>query len=158
MEYATHWGRIREGDYVRDANGKAWRVEAVDVDRGFLLIDRESNRVITKPWLGKDVTQLVPTYEEALSTVEQLLGGTIIAEMYPRRPASCLKRLPPMISEWQNHLFYMHGIYAKSGRGSKSLPYLKDMHDEDHGLGAIHSHGFVPHLHDLDHPTQRKIP
>lgn len=158
QEYATRWGRIHEGDYVRDAAGKAWRVEAFDHDRGFLLIDREGTRQIVKGWIGREVTQLVPTHDEALATVEQLLGATIVAEMYPKRPASCLRKMPAVLGEWQGHLLQMHGMYCKSGKGSKSLKYLVEIHNDDHSHGAVKSHGYIPHLHDLDHPSQRKHP
>ncbi len=153
IEQATRWGKIRVDDYVRDSAGKAWRVEADGVveDKGYLLIDREGQRQIVKPWLGADVTQLVPTHDEALFTVEQLLGATIHAQMYPKRPTSCLRNLGTHLPDWHSHLLHMHGRYCKSGKGSRSLKYLAELHDEEHGQQNRQlAHNFSPHLHDLD--------
>lgn len=75
-----HWYRVHQGMYIRDLNGKTWRVDALS-DRSVTLADRDGKHVtMDRPRAGKEVTIVEPTEADALKTVQELLEAVVIEE------------------------------------------------------------------------------
>jgi len=73
------WADVEDDSYIRDLNGKTWRVEKSTETR-VRLIDREKKVVdLLRPPGEREVTILSPTEEEARYTLAKALGARILA-------------------------------------------------------------------------------
>lgn len=75
IAYDGTWGDVRAGHYVKDSNGKTWRVDGDLLEIEMTDKDGKKGRVMRPP-TDKPVTILVPTRAEAVATVELTLDGT----------------------------------------------------------------------------------
>lgn len=143
----TTWHEVQVGMYVQDSQGVTWRVE--DQRDGKILLQgrSEDRRVIDRPVDTTGVTVLEPTDDEALSLVENMLGGTVVAQRLAEiQPWTC----PPLrhrLQEIHNHMFLMHGVWTASGPNSKSVEKLLAAHKDDHLTLPHVSHAWVEHIH-----------
>jgi hypothetical protein len=77
----TQWYRVKQGGYVRDLNGRTWKVHEITRDT-VVLVDRERRtRRIDRPAASKPVTILEPTLEDATKTLQELLEAVVIEEV-----------------------------------------------------------------------------
>jgi hypothetical protein len=75
------WSDLEVGAFMRDKNGEVWKVTKVDEWDGHVTqITNRSGRVADlKPRPpSTPVTRVVPTMDEAIRTVEQMLGGKTV--------------------------------------------------------------------------------
>lgn len=132
----TIWKHVEPGMYVRDKAGKTWRVEDKRWDEPagklyYLLLDRDGTKVVYNAWLAGEIVVLEPSEEEALATLHDLLGAEVVmVQDHPKKPRYCPP--PQSLTDYQAHLTYFHGIYMKTGAGSRSIKRLIEMHDEEH--------------------------
>jgi hypothetical protein len=80
IEQPGYWGELEVGDYLRDKTGEVWKVtERDDSNRNHLMI---SNRAGRHVWVMQPVihpiTRIVPTMDEAVRTVREMLGGEVL--------------------------------------------------------------------------------
>ena len=76
-----HWYRVKFGMYIRDLNGKTWRIDDLG-DRTVTLADRDGKHVtMDRPRAGKEVIIVEPTEADALKTVQELLEAVVIEEV-----------------------------------------------------------------------------
>jgi hypothetical protein len=148
IERQATWGEVTKGMYVRDRNQKAWRVE--DQRSGQLLLIRPDEKtVIPRPSRDTAVTVLDPTDAEALAVLERELGASVVAkkDSADRRGWIC----PPLTRDLEgihSHMFLMHGLYTRSGAGSRNAAKLLDMHRTEHtGPDGPTSHAYQKHEH-----------
>ena len=90
---------------------------------------------------------LEPTEDEALAIVQASLGGEVVAKQDGAGTPWVCPPLRHRLSEIHNHFFMMHGVYTKSGPGSKSVEKLLEQHREDHLTDPHASHAWVEHIH-----------
>jgi hypothetical protein len=73
------WADVEEHVFIRDLNGKMWRVERASEAR-VRLIDRDGKRVdMLRPPPDREVTLIQPTIEEAKFTLAKALGARLLA-------------------------------------------------------------------------------
>jgi hypothetical protein len=73
------WADVEDNLYIRDLNGKTWRVEKSTETR-VRLVDRANKRVdLLRPPGTKEVTILVPTDDEARFTLAKALEARVLA-------------------------------------------------------------------------------
>jgi hypothetical protein len=73
------WADVEDDLYIRDLNGKTWRVARSTPER-VRLVDREGKTVdLLRPPGKREVTILVPTEEEARFTLARALGARVLA-------------------------------------------------------------------------------
>lgn len=73
------WADVQPGDYVKDQNGKWWKVLNWD-HVAARLIDAESKTATIRPAVYSTVTMMKRTMSDAIKVVESVLGGTVIEE------------------------------------------------------------------------------
>lgn len=139
------WSEVKRGAYVQDKQGTTWRVED---QRGaqLLLVRPDDKRVMQRPPGDTPVTLMEPNDEEALAVVQNLLGAEVVAEKEPGKPWVC-PPLPRRLDMIHTHFFQMHGVWTRSGPGSKSVEKLLEQHREDHLADEPASHAWVNHEH-----------
>lgn len=73
------WADVEDNVYIRDLNGKTWRVVR-STDTRVRLQDRDKKVIdLLRPPGKREVTILVPTEEEARFTLARALGARILA-------------------------------------------------------------------------------
>lgn len=73
------WADVEDNVYIRDKNGKVWKVVR-STDTRIRLIDRDSKIVdLLRPPGTREVTFMVPTEEEARYTLAKALGARVLA-------------------------------------------------------------------------------
>jgi hypothetical protein len=73
------WADVEDNIYIRDLNGKTWRVVRSTPER-VRLVDREGKHVdLLRPPGKRELTILVPTEEEARFTLARALGARVLA-------------------------------------------------------------------------------
>lgn len=73
------WRDVEPGNYVRDARGRTWHVMTWNHSTATIR-DREGIQRTVTPSPYDAVEILTPTMNEAVSVVERMLGGTVIAD------------------------------------------------------------------------------
>lgn len=132
------WADVEEHVYIRDLNGKTWRVERAS-DRRVRLIDRDGKRVdMLRPPDSKEVTLIAPTAEEARYTLAKALGARLLASRDEDG-----NYFAPMPETWdlesaQWHMSRFHRVDTQS----LSLEQIKALHES--------SDATCPHLHTED--------
>lgn len=142
----TTWAEVRPTMYVRGAQGTTYRVE--DERDGMLLLqDVTGERIaITKPDGNAGVTVMEPNEEEALATVMRTLNAEVLVVKEQGKEAVC----PPLshrADTIHSHFQLMHGVWTRTGPGSRSVIKLLEQHREDHLHDTKASHAYVPHQH-----------
>lgn len=140
------WLAVEPGMYVKDRTGKTWRVED-ERDGRLLLVGAGGERTtMQRPPATQHVDVLEPTDEEALALVKRELGGSVVAVAERDRVMRC----PPLtrvLDDIHAHMFLIHGIYTRSGPGSKGIDKLLEFHKQDHLNEAERSHAWLNHEH-----------
>lgn len=73
------WADVEDNSYIKDLNGKTWRVVR-STDKRIRLIDRDQKVVdLLRPPGEREVTLLVPTEEEVRFTLAKALGARVLA-------------------------------------------------------------------------------
>lgn len=145
-ERTGQWFEVDVGTYIRDRNSVAWRVQAKR--GGQLLLVRPGAQPTTVQRRADldPVTILEPTDDEAVALVQRELGGEVVSTQEPGKPMSC-----PPLTRWldliHTHMFTLHGVWTRSGPGSKSADRLLEHHREDHLADEPASHAYVRHEH-----------
>jgi hypothetical protein len=73
------WSDLEVGAFMRDKNGEVWKVTKVDEWDGHVtqITNGAGDLVDLKPRPpSTPVTRVVPTMEEAIASVQRILGGT----------------------------------------------------------------------------------
>lgn len=73
------WTDVQPGDYVKDLNGKTWKVQHWDHVRA-ILQDRDGKTSRVSPRPHSPVTILSVSAEEAVSLIAEKLGGVVIED------------------------------------------------------------------------------
>lgn len=140
---------LKAGMYMLSKAGKILRCDGVTPTE-FILTDSQGNTgTFPRPWEPVPIQIMEPTPDEALATVESILGvAQVVATKEEGEPFRCYG-MGNSVAAWNTHMFLMHGIWTKSGPGSKSLDKIKAAHDLDHeDAEAGHPAGaYVRHRH-----------
>lgn len=139
---------LRTGSYLKGPSGVTWKVIKADLEN-FTLVNAEGQRMeLMRPWSAKPVTILEPSHEEAVVTVVERLGGEVAAEKEGDQPFRIIG-LGNNLYQWHTHMTMFHGIWTRTGPGSKSIDKVKAHHDLDHeDYEAGHPTGkYVKHRH-----------
>lgn len=73
------WRDVEPGNYVRDKDGKVWRVDRWNHSTAHIT-DKDGRRATVRPNPYNKVQILTPTMEETVSVVERILGGVVISD------------------------------------------------------------------------------
>ena len=130
------WADVAKGDYVESVTGQIWKVthQVTRDDGRYLGIKNAAGeQKIIGPDLGQSVIRLVygdVTEEEAVATVQAVLGGEVI---HPGRPELVATGM------LEAHLVRFHSpTYRDLGYTSDEL---EDLHIADHAEGKVdHTH------------------
>lgn len=137
--------------FASKATGEILRCDGVTPTDFLLANSKGEVRTMPRPWEPKPIQILEPTPDEALKTVESILG---VAQVVATREAAgepfrCIG-MGKSLAAWGTHMFLMHGIWTKSGPGSKSIDKILAAHALDHE-DALAGHptggGYVRHRH-----------
>lgn len=80
---AAHWHEVVEGGYVRDKNGKTWRVLILRDDK-VELVDKAGKIVeLERPRNWHPVTLIELTTGDAIKTVQDILEAVVTEEVVP---------------------------------------------------------------------------
>lgn len=140
---------LKAGMYIRTPKGVPLRIISTS-PTALTLVDREGVvRDLPRPWEPKPVTILEPSEAEALGLVERLLGAEVEAvRETPTEPFRIIG-LGNSLGMWHTHMHLFHGLWTRTGPGSRSLETVREEHAADHAdaeagtpLGA-----YVPHRH-----------
>lgn len=130
------WGEVQVLSYIRDKNGKTWRVDRLSSTRA-RLSDREGNEIdILRPPATREVAMLIPTEEEARFTLAAALGARVLASRDSGGHYEC-----PAPSTWDLdtarwHMERFHRVECED----RTLETLLEMHTKDTGPPVIHKH------------------
>jgi hypothetical protein len=131
------WADVQVHSYIRDRNGKTWRVAKLSAERA-RLVDRESLEVdIVRPPGNREVSILTPTDGEAKHTLAAALGARILASKDEEGQYFC-----PPSSTWDSaaarwHLETFHHIICGE---EVPLSRLHELHDADTEPSRPHTH------------------
>lgn len=129
------WSDIEDNVYIRDLNGKTWRVEK-STEKRVRLRDRDGKAVdLLRPPGKREVTLLVPTEEEARYTLQRALGARVLASRTKEG-----EYFAPLPSSWdlesaQWHMQRFHRVDP----GDMSLDEIRELHES--------SEPTCPHTH-----------
>lgn len=133
------WADLHVGAYIRDKDGKAWKIVAESEGR-YGIVDRDNTRKILNPQRrDHPVTLLVPTEAEALENLKALKARAV-ARRSSGQGWSC-PPFPGRTDEAASHMLLMHGIYAGD---VKTMRTMREAHDSSHVDPAG---GYVAHTH-----------
>lgn len=142
----TSWAEVAVHTYVVDRNGETWRVDD-ERDGQVLLVNAAGARTaMQRPPGAAPVTVLEPTHDEALAVVADKLGGEVVAE----KAAGGNWRSIPLRHDLEtihSHMLLMHGVWTKSGKGSRNVKMLLELHRAEHLNPDERSHAWVNHTH-----------
>lgn len=155
-ERTGQWFEVDVGTYIRDRNSVAWRVQAKRGGQLLLVRPGAEPTTVQRRADLDPVTILEPTDAEAVELVKRELGGAVLSVQRRGGPCIC----PPLsrrLDEIHSHMFLMHGVWTKSGPGSRSADRILEFHREDHTdpagpTGA----GYIPHEHHADWETRSR--
>lgn len=141
------WADLDVGAYMRDKNGETWRVDR-EREGHLLIVNREGRRVHITPRDPRTaVTLLVPTEQEAVTTLEQKLDAQTLAR---RRNGEKVWEVGPWRTQGagcmvdaRTHLHLFHGTHHAD---IKNMAGLTEAHDYFHE-NPDHGAGYVPHTH-----------
>lgn len=139
---------LKIGSYfVSKATQEILRVDAVTATDFHLTNAQGVTRTMPRPWEPKPITIMEPTHDEAMAAVTTILGAEPVAEKTSEgwRVAPCGN----VAAKWHTHMFLMHGIWTKTGPGSRSLDKIKAAHALDHEDAAegTPTGAYVAHRH-----------
>lgn len=119
--------------FLSKSSQQILRVDGVTPTEFLLTNSKGVSRPMPRPWEPVPITIMEPTPDEALKTVESILGvAQVVAERdAPGEPFRCVG-IGNSTAGWGTHMFLMHGIWTKSGPGSRSVKQIKEWHDLDH--------------------------
>lgn len=78
------WVDVKPNDYVKDQNGKWWKILAWDHVQA-TLVDADGKQAKARPGAYEPVTRMERTMSDAVKVVESVLGGTVIEERITER-------------------------------------------------------------------------
>jgi hypothetical protein len=122
------WAEVQTHSYIKDRNGKTWRVDKISSNR-VRLVDRDGKQVdIARPPAGREVDLFEPTEEEARYTLASALGARILAtrDLEGDYKAPLPETWDEAAARW--HLDRFHRIYPGS---EATLAELRGIHDRD---------------------------
>lgn len=141
------WGELHVGAFMKDKTGVTWKVTA-ERDFHLQVKDREGTTKHLKPRNpSTPVTILTPTPEEATRTIEDVLGGGVLAELYRGHRVWAAGEFrtkgPAALLDAKAHLHMMHGTWAND---IKTMAEALEAHEHFHEHPET-SCGLVPHHH-----------
>jgi hypothetical protein len=119
------WADVEDNVYIKDLNGKVWRVARSTPTR-VRLIDRDEKTVdLLRPPGTRAVTFMVPTEEEARYTLAKALGARILAS----RDADGNYRAPkPETWDLESARWHMSRFH-RIDTGDLSLDEIRELHE-----------------------------
>jgi hypothetical protein len=119
------WADVDDNAYIKDLNGKLWRVLR-STDSRVRLIDRDQKVVdLLRPPGEREVTLLIPTEEDARYTLAKALGARVLAS----RDADGYYRAPPPetwdIESARWHMSRFHRVDTSN----LMLEEIREMHE-----------------------------
>lgn len=119
------WADVEDNVYIRDKNGKTWKVVRSTESR-VRLIDRDDKIVdLLRPPGHREVTFLVPTEEEARFTLAKALGARVLAS----RDAEGHYRAPlPETWDLEQARWHMSRFH-RIDVGDLTLEEIREMHE-----------------------------
>lgn len=168
----TTWGEIELGHIVRDQKDRLHTVIADDSDVTVTLRSAHPAKevVMRRPPADRPVDIYVPSEEEALTLLGEVLGTRILRDIEEREHSiarALTMRLEPVPNKaqfLQNHLDMLHAINVddvlRKNKGTEANPAsrktkadtlaeLRDLHDEAHADPGLWPMAFT-HVHTLD--------
>ena len=119
------WGEVEDNVYIRDLNGKTWRVVR-STEKRVRLEDRERKTIdLLRPPGNREVTILVPTEEEARFTLAKALGARILASRTPDGRFYAPKPDVWDLDQAQWHMSRFHRVDT----GDLSLEEIRQLHE-----------------------------
>lgn len=140
------WSDLQVGSYMRDLNGKTWKVIA-ERDFHLQIQDRDGVKKHLPPRPSSTpVTLMVATEAEAEKTLADVLGARAVArrdgEKGPWRTPAFPTSGAGAIIRGREHLSMMHGIWAGD---VKTVAGLIECHTDSHS--DPDPHGYQEHVH-----------
>lgn len=119
------WADVEDNLYIRDLNGKTWRVVR-STDKRVRLIDRDGKTIdLLRPPGNREVTILVPTEEEAKFTLQRALGARVLASK--DKDGNFFAPLP---SAWDLESAQWHmSRFHRVDTGDLSLDEIRELHE-----------------------------
>lgn len=144
------WADLYDGAYMKDKAGTTWKVIGMR-DDGYVLVQNRDGekKVITPKDPRTQVTLLAPTDAEAQKTIEDVLGGGLLAEKYKGarvwNVGAFRTRGPAALIDAKAHLHMMHGVWAND---IKTIEEAHEAHKHLHAEPETSAPGsIVPHHH-----------
>lgn len=155
------WKQVRQGSYIQDPTGAAWKVEH-DIHRdgvrwlGVVNRDGEKRRIPA----GADdavVQVMYLTPDELQAMLVQQLGAEFIAELPDGEDIwQCQPFADMPIPQMKGHLALMHGIGSKGNVGEPTGMSTKKQLTECHDAKHLNpGDNWRPHVHKDTHPPRK---
>jgi hypothetical protein len=145
------WSDLMVGSYLKDANGKTWKVIA-ERELHLQIQDRDGNKAHLQPRPpSTPVTILVATEGEAVAALQDRLGAAAIARreagetgwLVPDFPT---QGAPNALADARSHMIMMHGVW---GGDIKTMVALTEAHIASHHEPGK---GYQEHTHPGGNP------
>ena len=137
LETRGTWGEVQVYSYIRDRNGKTWRVDKITPTRA-RLVDRAGTQVdILRPHGSREVSMLVPTDEEARFTLAAALGARVLASRDVDGNYSCPS---PTVWDLDTATWHMERFHRHDCGSGETLEELLALHAADTDPPVKHTH------------------
>ena len=149
------WREVRPNSYVRDGQGRVWRV-TFDRDEGVVVLTGRDGKsgAIPPPPPDRAVTLMEPTEAEAIAAATSILGGEVEAVKEAGSKVFTCRRFPvrqsqPAMSAGAAHLFLFHASWAGDHKSVAQLIESHNLQHKDYDEGNTHllSDHYLPHVH-----------
>jgi len=119
------WADVEDNVYIKDLNGKVWRVLR-STEKRVRLIDRDEKTVdLLRPPGNREITFMVPTEEEARYTLAKALGARLLASKDAKG-----NFFAPLPETWDLESAQWHmSRFHRVDPGDMSLEELRELHE-----------------------------
>ena len=130
------WGELQSYSYIKDRNGKTWRVDKLSADR-VRLVDRDGTEVdVQRPPHSRSVAILLPTEEEARFTLAAALGAKILATRTRDGAYTC----PPIAEQDLDGARWHVERFHREDCSNHTLEEILAFHEADLDVPVKHTH------------------
>lgn len=150
------WSDLRVGTYMRDLNGKTWKVIA-ERDFHLQIQDREGKTAHLHPRApSSPVTMVVPTEAEAVAALKTTLNARVVARreageegwLVPPFPVS---GKPGAVDMARSHLMLFHGVWTGDVKRMDGEMGMIACHYDSHQTPT--AKGYQAHTHPGGNPA-----